>query len=306
MAVKYAGVDISAWQTNVDYNKLKNATIAGSKNKFVFIRCAYGTTEDKMFKKHVEGCIKAGLNVGLYLYSIARTPAAAKKEAEFVISLIKKYNLDGKITYPIAYDLEEESIAKLGKNLCTSLVLSFCDTIKSYNYYPIVYTNFNWLYWAKNIDRDEIVKAGYEFWIAGYIAQSRTTAYKKDISIWQHSVAGHPSFDIAGIKAVDGVAGQCDCNWSYVAYASKIKKLGMNKFKPKKYNLTVKANGVTVTVRNKLSAILRAMNSGAKFSAVVRYNCTGTITDLSEKDAESRKQSLQKEGFQVVLTEVDE
>lgn len=301
---KYAGIDISVYQQNIDYKKLANATICGSKNKFVFIRCAYGTTEDKLFSTHVKGCLDAGINVGLYLYSIAKTPDQAKKEAEFVISLIKKYNLDGKITYPIAYDLEEESTAKLGRTLCTSLVKAFCETIKSYNYYPIIYTNFNWLYWAKNIDRDALVKDGYDFWIAGYIAESKTTAYKNDISIWQHSVAGHPSYDIAKVGAIAGIKGQCDCNWSYVGFASKIKKLGMNKFKSSKYNLEVTATNVTAAEKNKFNGILKAMDSDSTVKSVVRYNCSGTLTDLSEKDAEAKKAELIKAGYTVTAKPV--
>lgn len=303
--VKYAGIDISAWQTNVNYAKLKTAKICGSQNKFVFIRCAYGTKEDKLFKTHVDGCLKAGINVGLYLYSLARTIEEAKKEAEFVISLIKKYNLDGKIAYPIAYDLEEASIAELGKNVCTNLVMTFCNNIKSYNYYPIVYTNFNWLYWDKHIDRDIIAKAGYEFWIAGYISESKTTKYKKDISIWQHSVAGNKNYDIAKVGKVDGITGECDCNWSYVGFAAKIKKLGMNKLKEVKkiYNLRVKANNITSAEKTKFVGTVKAINSDAKTSAVVRYNCTGTITNLSQADAEKKKAELVAAGYQVVVTE---
>ena len=31
------------------------------------------------------------------------------------------------------------------------------------------------------------------------------------------------------VKAVSGVKCQCDCDWAYIGYAAKIRKLGMNK-----------------------------------------------------------------------------
>ena len=228
MAVKYAGIDISYCQPNVDYKALAAGTILGSKIKFVMIRAAYGKTEDKYFKKHVEGCIAAGLNVGLYVYSTAKTTAGAKAEAKFVLDLIKKYGFDGKIKYPIAYDLEENSQANLGQKMCTDMVNAFCDEIKANNYYPILYTNLAWSMWSKFIDINQIP---YDLWIAAYVKDTTMAPYLSKASMWQYGVAGHPSFDIKGVNSVPGINGQCDVNWSYVGYASKIKKLGMNKLK---------------------------------------------------------------------------
>ena len=48
-------------------------------------------------------------------------------------------------------------------------------------------------------------------------------------TMWQFGIAGHELWDYSKVGSVDGVTGQCDCNWAYVGYAAKIKKLGMNK-----------------------------------------------------------------------------
>jgi GH25 family lysozyme M1 (1,4-beta-N-acetylmuramidase) len=255
---QYAGIDISYCQPIVDYTKVKNGTISGSKIKYVMVRSGYSTTEDKYFKTHVDGCLKAGLNVGIYHYSKAKNAAEAKKEAEFVISLIKKYGYDGKITYPIAYDLEETFQAALGSTICTAMCKAFCDTIKSYNYYPIIYTNFDWLFWSKKINYESLKE--YPFWVAGYINPTKAEPYLSKIAIWQHSVAGHPSYDIAKIGAVPGISGQCDCDISYVAFASKIKSLGMNKFKTKTptYSVEGKATGLTSAKADQLVSMLKA------------------------------------------------
>lgn len=238
---KYAGIDISYCQPNVDYAAVKAGKMGTLAIKYVMVRAAYGCREDTHFRKHVDGCLKAGLNVGLYLYSTATTAAQAKKEAEFVISLIKKYGYDGKIAYPIAYDLEEESQAKLGSKTCTSLCKAFCDTIKSYNYYPMIYTNVNWLCMSKYIDYNAL--QNYDFWIAGYISEANMVRWgaMEKATMWQHSVAGNSSFDVQKIKAIPGIKGECDCNWAYVGLAAKIKKLGMNKFPVPKTTYTVTA-----------------------------------------------------------------
>lgn len=256
MATKYAGIDISYCQPKVDYNALASGYIKNYKIKFVMIRAAVGLKEDTHFKQHVDGCIKAGLHVGLYHYSLATTAAAAKKEAKFLISLIKKYGYDGKITYPIAYDLEEESQAKLGQTVCTAMCKNYCDTIKSYNYYPMIYTNFDWLFWSKKINYDALKE--YPFWVAGYISEAKTTPYISKITMWQHSVAGHPSYDIAGVYTVPGVTGQCDCNWAYVGLAARIKKLGMNKF-PVKYKITATKNDIPEDELSKYETPLKTM-----------------------------------------------
>ena len=39
---KYAGVDLSAWQTGVDYKALSKAKIQGKPLKFAILRLGYG------------------------------------------------------------------------------------------------------------------------------------------------------------------------------------------------------------------------------------------------------------------------
>lgn len=298
----YAGIDISTWQTDVDYKKLATATIGGKKIKYAFVRAGYGTTEDKLFKKHVDGLLEAGIHVGIYVYSLATTTAAAKAEADFVMGLIKKYGYDGKITYPIAYDLEEESIAKKGSKLCTSLCKTFCETIESYNYYPIIYTNLNWLFWAKNITYSELKK--WPFWVAAYVRDSTMDPYLDKVSIWQHSVAGHPDYDIAGIRKVPGVVGQCDCNISYIGFASAIRKLGKNKFisKDTTYTVTATMNNVSKSTVTTKSNIPKAFGLDVTATPKTIYSISANKSGMSKAKAESAAAALKDAGFTVKAT----
>ena len=49
---EYAGVDISRWNTAVDYPALKNAQLKGKTVKFAMLRFSYGKSRDIMFDTH--------------------------------------------------------------------------------------------------------------------------------------------------------------------------------------------------------------------------------------------------------------
>ena len=245
---KYAGIDISKWQYPVDYAAVKSGIILGYKIKYVMIRIGYGTSLDIHALEHIRGCIKAGLHVGLYLYSLAKNAEQARTEAEWLLSVIKANKLDGKITYPIAYDLEESWQIKLGKTVCTDMSKAFMDTISAANYQPMLYTNINWI--CCHLNYSELEE--YPLWLAAYISEDRIRN-KYGINnqvMWQHSVAGNRYYDTLKAGAVPGVIGECDCNWAYEGIASKIRKAGLNKFKAEtKVRITaaktVKGNEVT-------------------------------------------------------------
>ena len=224
----YAGIDISKYQYPVNYATVKGGTILGRKIKYVMIRIGYGTSLDIHALEHITGCIRAGLHVGLYLYSTAKSASQAKTEAEWVLSVIKANKLDGKITYPIAYDLEENWQIKLGKSICTEMCKAFMDTISAANYQPMLYTNVNWI--CCHLNYDEL--KDYPLWLAGYISENaiRNKYGINNQVMWQHSVAGHRYYDNLKVGNVPGVIGQCDCNIAYDGIAAKIRKSGKNKF----------------------------------------------------------------------------
>lgn len=98
------GIDVSKWQGEIDWKKVKAAGI-----KFAMIRLGYGSSKgdacglDGYFEKNVKNAIAAGIDIGCYFYSYATSVAAAKKEAAYVINVLQKYK--GVFTYPVALDL---------------------------------------------------------------------------------------------------------------------------------------------------------------------------------------------------------
>ncbi|MBP1542512.1 MAG: hypothetical protein J6A16_00335 [Oscillospiraceae bacterium] len=253
---EYAGIDISKWQYPVDYDALKNGRILGNKIKFVMIRISYGTSLDIHALEHIRGCLKAGLYVGLYLYSIAKNAAQARAEAEWLLATIKANKLDGKISYPIAYDLEEEWQIKLGKTVCTAMCKAFMDVIAAANYQPMLYTNVNWICCHLNYDQ----LRSYPLWLAAYISEDKIRN-KYGINnqvMWQHSVAGHRYYDTLRVGAVPGVIGQCDCNVAYEGLAANIRKAGRNKLKADE---KIRITAAKTVSRNEFSDTCRALAS---------------------------------------------
>lgn len=252
---KYAGIDISKWQS-VDYKALADGKILGHKVKFVMIRIGYGTSLDIHALEHIRGCLSAGLYVGLYLYSVAKNPAQAKAEAEWLLSVIKTYKLDGKITYPIAYDLEESWQIKLGKTVCTLMCRAFMDTIAAANYQPMLYTNVNWI--CCHLDYDEL--RDYPLWLAAYISEDKIRN-KYGITnqvMWQHSVAGNKYYDNLKVGSVPGITGECDCNWAYEGLAANIRKTGKNKLKSEN---KVRITAVKTVDRESVTSVCRVLTA---------------------------------------------
>ena len=122
------GIDVSYAQNNVDWQKVKASGV-----DFAIVRVGWcynngALKEDVHFKKHISGALAAGLDVGVYLYSYATTAEAARRAAKEVIEAVKPY----KLSYPIAFDIEYESIYTGGsKQVNTDICKAFLDEIEA-------------------------------------------------------------------------------------------------------------------------------------------------------------------------------
>lgn len=207
MSIK--GIDVSKYQGSINWPLVKQDGI-----EFAMIRVGYGgkvgiCTLDPMFFENVNGALAAGLEVGIYLYSYARSPEAAKKEAEFVLQNIAPYS--GKLMYPVVYDIEDKSQKKLGKSVITAMVDAFCSTIETAGYYASFYANLDW---CKNY-LDMNVLSKYDLWFAHWTDNpSKEYAY----GMWQYSNKG----------SVSGINGRVDMNMAYKNYPEIICNAGLN------------------------------------------------------------------------------
>lgn len=178
------GVDVSVYQGNVDWNKVKAAGI-----DFAMVRaCVRGyqyakLTKDTMFDANVSGALAAGLEVGAYVFSQATTDAEAIEEASLIITMCQKYNITG----PLIIDVEEvaSKIARQNKisvEQRTNIINIFASMVREAGYTPMLYTGESWLTTA--IDASKLNNVG--IWIAKWSDKVPDCNFK----IWQYTQKG--------------------------------------------------------------------------------------------------------------------
>lgn len=164
------GIDISEWQSGVDYAK----AVRDGGVEFAILRAGYSTSRDDLFETHYNG-FAPRVPVGAYLYSYAKTVEQAEAEAAAMIDICK-----GKtFSLPLFIDMEESSVASLGKPRCTQIALAWCDKLAEAGYRAGVYANANWF---RNYLDAAVIGKKYAIWCAAW-SDSRPSEERSDI--WQ-------------------------------------------------------------------------------------------------------------------------
>lgn len=185
------GIDLSTFQKEVDYKKLKEEGI-----EFAIIRCGYGkdrSQKDVMFETHYKGLKEAGIKVGCYLYSYVTSLENAILEADNCLEFIKGKEFD----LPVFYDLENRITKTSGKEAITRCAINFCEKIKEAGYDTGVYANLDWF--TNYLNVYTLIEKGYRIWLAQWGVQEPTSFFPYDI--WQFT----NNLKVAGIK--------CDGNY---------------------------------------------------------------------------------------------
>ena len=219
------GIDVSAWNGNINWTKVKEYGV-----KFVIVRCGGRYTgsgevfKDKNFDKNVKGAAAAGLNVGAYFYSAATSITEAYEEASYAVDLCKGH----KINYPLAIDFEINSSTSRhagvkGKDL-RDILKTFCDTVKSQGYTPMVYMSKScWTSVLGTTYASEITSK-YKVWLAVYFKRfiSGTEPYKMGdplptfgyrYNIWQYGYLHN---------VIPGISGDVDVNLGFFSSESLV------------------------------------------------------------------------------------
>ena len=196
------GIDVSKWQGEIDWDKVKNAGI-----EFAVIRCGYrgsvtgSLVEDPYFAQNIKAASAAGVKVGVYFFTQAVNEVEAVEEASMVVSLIADYELQ----YPVFIDTEGAGgngrADGLDVETRTDVCEAFCATIENAGYEAGVYASRNW--YNKRIDAQSLEK--YVIWLAEYRS---APLYQGYYQMWQYTSKG----------SVDGISGKVDLNISYLGY----------------------------------------------------------------------------------------
>ncbi len=183
------GIDVSAWQNEVDFKAVKKAGC-----EFVMIRVGYTSDGeiniDKEFYRNFHEARAAGLKTGVYLYSTDSTEEQVRSTADWVIETLGGDNLD----FPVAFDWEDfgnyqnyhMSFYELNR-----LYDAFADELTQAGYGCMLYGSKNYLktVWEKTDVRP--------VWLAHY---TEKTDYEGPFVLWQASCTGR----------ISGISGDVD------------------------------------------------------------------------------------------------
>lgn len=182
-------IDVSKYNGNVDYPKVKNNC------EGVIIRAGYrGYSTGKIatdvhFKRNIVGAAACNIPKGVYFVTQAITQAEGKEEAWYTLDLVKQY----KLNLPIFIDAEDSNVkatgradrGKLSKDKRTGIIKAFCDEIEKKGYIAGVYASESWFRDMLNISKLD----KYYLWVAKY--SSKEPGIKWDA--WQYTDKGQIS-----------------------------------------------------------------------------------------------------------------
>ena len=192
-----SGIDVSAYQGEIDWETVKKSGV-----EFAIVRLGYRgyesgkLVEDKFARANLEGAAAAGIKLGAYFFSQALTVEEAQEEAQFVLDMLKDYE----ITMPVVFDWEHinnETARTNGMDpyVATDCAKAFLEIIDEAGYWPMMY--FNTFQARKLFYLDQLME--YDFWLALY-SDRLTFPYKVDM--WQYTSTG----------TIPGIFGDVDVN----------------------------------------------------------------------------------------------
>lgn len=164
----YNGIDVSNWQQDVDYKRVKESGI-----EIVYMKASQGQrSKDKSFEKHYKEAKENGLKVGFYHYVNATSVESAEKEAEFFCSVISGKVPDCKLV------MDYEEFGGVSKTQINQIAEAFLNKVKQITGKEvIIYSN---LYNSRNTFSKELA-GKYQLWLAYYASE---LAMKNATSNW--------------------------------------------------------------------------------------------------------------------------
>ena len=194
----YAGVDVSAFQGDIDWPKVKASGI-----DFAIIRLGYRgygsagrMVEDEFAQDNLTEAREVGLPIGAYFFSQALSIEEADEEIAFMLQILGEHKLD----LPIILDweipgVENPRTKNMDMETLTAIQVHFCKVMTEKGYDPMIY--FNWHQSRTLLQLSDL--EDYPFWLALY--QDRMT-YPWHVEMWQYTDRGR----------VPGIEGNVDLN----------------------------------------------------------------------------------------------
>lgn len=190
------GLDLSKWQDEVDFSKLKEQGV-----EFVMLKVG-GQKEingefiiDPKFYENIEQAQANDMKVGVYFYSYAKTEKEARKQAKWLISKIKDYHLE----LPIAFDWE------------------------NWNQYTTFHISFHTLNNIASVFMKEVEESGYDSMLYSSKYYLETIWYSEEYTNWlayytkNNDYANtHKMWQLCNNGKIDGITGYVDIDVMYI------------------------------------------------------------------------------------------
>ncbi len=204
------GIDVSRYQGNIQWR-----SVAGAGKQFAILRAVSsndaGVYVDPTFEQNYAGARAAGLRVGVYYYTYAKTQAYADRELAALNGALAGKQLE----YPVFADFEAQSVAALGRARVTQLALYALRALRAMGWYSGLYTYSSFAMHQINMS----ALGEYPFFVADYTG---SVTYPGKYEMWQYSSKGR----------VPGIAGDVDLDRSYTDFLPAIRAGGFNGFAP--------------------------------------------------------------------------
>ena len=194
------GIDVSTTQNWITWSKVVKYKY------FAIIRAGYGLGYmDDYYDSNYLYAKDAGVRVGAYWYSYARSASDAVKEANFCVQALRGRTFE----WPIYYYIEEQSIFDAG--IASDIAKAFCEVLEANKYFCGIYSSAS----ALNTYFDSYTKETYTIWVSDL--DKDVPAYNGTYDVWQYKV-----------DYVEGIKGQVALDYGYIDFEPIMKENHLN------------------------------------------------------------------------------
>ena len=198
------GIDVSDNQTKIDWKTVKNSGVDFAILRIGLVTDNKGSVrKDNNFEQYYSDASNAGIKVGAYWYSRAKSVEEAKEEARICLEYLNGKHLD----FPVYFDIEHSDSTSKGKEACSAMAVAFCEEIKAAGYTPGIYSfKYGLLDYI-----DESVREKYAMWVS-VVNDERELIWDEPLGMWQYTHGDE----------VPGTVELVDTDYCYVDYPSII------------------------------------------------------------------------------------
>ncbi len=173
------GIDVSHYQSAIDWKDVKSMQDQNIKIGFAFIKATEGLNNiDNAFRRNWIKTKEAGMPRGAYHFFVPSKSGKAQAESFIDNVVLEKGDLPPVLDIERTYGASMEQIQQRAKDWLVMIE-------KQYKVKPIIYTN---------VDFYESFLAGqfddYPLWVAHYLVKDKPRI-KRNWLFWQHNETGH-------------------------------------------------------------------------------------------------------------------